>query len=171
METNSFLQLGFFGWVSGPGKQPFFYGKLDSILESFGKLQAKSVAGPGRSWEVLTGPDWSWRVLAGPGGSWRVLAGPGGSWLVLAGPSGSWRVLAIYDMHAYNISHPNLYPFGVVHWVPEQLNIKAVTGHASWLMVAAQKAVFGHTFSGICHRNKVNSTACSTSVTGLRGAQ
>ena len=27
------------------------------------------------------------------------------------------------------------------------------------------------TLSGICHRNKVNSTACSASVTGLRGAQ
>ena len=29
------------------------------------------------------------------------------------------------------------HPSGVVHWVPEQLNIKAGTGHASWLMVAA----------------------------------
>ena len=33
------------------------------------------------------------------------------------------------------------------------------------------KAVFSHTFWHICHRNKVNSTACSASVTGLKGAQ
>ena len=26
-------------------------------------------------------------------------------------------------------------------------------------------------WTGICHRNKVNSTACSASVTGLKGAQ
>ena len=25
-------------------------------------------------------------------------------------------------------AYPSLHPFGVVHWVPEQLNIKAVTG-------------------------------------------
>ena len=30
-----------------------------------------------------------------------------------------------------------VHPFRVVHWVPEQLNMKAVTGHASWFMVAA----------------------------------
>ena len=37
---------------------------------------------------------------------------------------------------------------------------EAVTGQASWLMDAAWKAVFGHTFmasSGICHRNKSQS--------------
>ena len=28
------------------------------------------------------------------------------------------------------------HPFGVVHWVPEQLNIKAVTGASKWLMAA-----------------------------------
>ena len=28
-------------------------------------------------------------------------------------------------------AYPSLYPFGVVHWVPEQLNIKVVTGYAN----------------------------------------
>ena len=28
------------------------------------------------------------------------------------------------------MNYPSLHPFGVVHWVPEQLNIKVVTGHA-----------------------------------------
>ena len=37
-------------------------------------------------------------------------------------------------------------PSGVVHWVPEQLNIKAVIGHASRLMVCSLKTVFGNTF-------------------------
>ena len=28
-------------------------------------------------------------------------------------------------------AYSSLHPFVVVHWVPEQLNLKAVTGHAS----------------------------------------
>ena len=60
-------------------------------------------------------------------------------------------------------AYPSLHPSGVVHWVREQLNIKAVTGHASWLMVAAlccvRPQVQWPVSSGICHRNKVNSTA------------
>ena len=50
----------------------------------------------------------------------------------------------------------------VVHWVPEQLNIKAVTG-ACKLIDGCSLALCSTTVSvvsaGICHRNKVNSIA------------
>ena len=54
----------------------------------------------------------------------------------------------------------SLHPSGVVHWVPEQLNIKAVTG-ACKLMVAAWRWVrpVSVVSAGICHKNKVNSIA------------
>ena len=49
-----------------------------------------------------------------------------------------------------------------VHWVPEQLNIKAVTG-ACKLIDGCSLALCSATVlvvsAGICHRNKVNSTA------------
>ena len=51
-------------------------------------------------------------------------------------------------MHAQGI-YPSLHPFGVAHWVAEQLNIKAVSRHASWLMVAALKKLCSATPSGI----------------------
>ena len=48
---------------------------------------------------------------------------------------------------------------GVVHWVPEQLNIKAVTG-ACKLIDGCSLALCSATISaGICHRNEVNSIA------------
>ena len=56
----------------------------------------------------------------------------------------------------------SLHPFGVVHWVPEQLNIKAVTGACKLIdgcsleLCSATPSVVS---SGICHRNKVNSIA------------
>ena len=57
---------------------------------------------------------------------------------------------------------PEPSPSGVVHWVPEQLNIKAVTG-ACKLIGNCSLALFLATVSvvsaGICHRNKVNSIA------------
>ena len=52
---------------------------------------------------------------------------------------------------------PNFNPFGVVHWVPEQLNIKAVTGvckaidGCSLELCSATPAV---ALSGICDRIK-----------------
>ena len=59
-------------------------------------------------------------------------------------------------------AHPSLHPSGVVHWVPEQLNIKAVTG-ACKLIDDCSRALCSATVSvvsaGICYRNKVNSTA------------
>ena len=51
---------------------------------------------------------------------------------------------------------------GIVHWVPEQLNIKAVTGECKLIDGYSQKlcsATPSVVSSGICHRNKVNSTA------------
>ena len=59
-------------------------------------------------------------------------------------------------------AYPNLHLFGVVHWVPEQLNIKAVIG-ACKLIDGCSLALCSATVSvesaGICHRNKVNSIA------------
>ena len=59
-------------------------------------------------------------------------------------------------------AYPSLHPLGVVHWVPEQLNIKAVTG-ACKLIDGCSLALCSTTVSvvsaGICHRNKVNSIA------------
>ena len=59
-------------------------------------------------------------------------------------------------------TYPSLHPSGVVHWVPEQLNIKAVTG-ACKLIDGCSLALCSTTVSvvsaGICHRNKVNSIA------------
>ena len=59
-------------------------------------------------------------------------------------------------------AYPNLHPFRVVHWVPEQLNIKAVTGVCKLIdgcSLALCSATGSVVSSGICHRNKVNSTA------------
>ena len=56
----------------------------------------------------------------------------------------------------------SLRPSGVVHWVLEQLNIKAVTG-ACKLIDGCNLALCSATVSvvpaGICHRNEVNSIA------------
>ena len=55
----------------------------------------------------------------------------------------------------------SLHPFGVVHWVTEQLNIKAVTEACKWIdgcsleLCPATPSVVSY---GICHGNKVNST-------------
>ena len=45
--------------------------------------------------------------------------------------SGSVVVTAYDSESGRPGSNPSLHPSGEVHWVPEQLNIKAVTGHAS----------------------------------------
>ena len=58
-------------------------------------------------------------------------------------------------------AYPSLHSSGVVHWVPEQLNIKAVTG-ACKLINGCSLALCSATVSvvsGICHRNEVNSIA------------
>ena len=47
-------------------------------------------------------------------------------------------------------AYPGLHPFVVVHWVPEQMNIKAVTAWGMQVDLWLQPcAVFGHRFSGI----------------------
>ena len=43
-------------------------------------------------------------------------------------PEWGQYTIRLRSMHK---AHPTLHPSRVVHWVPEQLNIKAVTGHAS----------------------------------------
>ena len=39
----------------------------------------------------------------------------------------------IIGLRSLHRAYPSVHPFGpvVVHWIPDQLNIKAVTGHAS----------------------------------------
>ena len=41
--------------------------------------------------------------------------------------SGGQYTMKLRSLHR---AYPSLHIFEVVHWVPEQLNIKAVTGHA-----------------------------------------
>ena len=58
----------------------------------------------------------------------------------------------------------SLHPSGVVHWVPEQLNIKAVTGACKLIdgcrcSLELCSATVSVVLAGICHRNKVNSIA------------
>ena len=59
-------------------------------------------------------------------------------------------------------AYPSLHPSGVIHWVPEQLNMKAVTeaykliDSCSLELCSATPSVAS---SGICHRNKVNPIA------------
>ena len=60
-------------------------------------------------------------------------------------------------------AYPSLHPFGVVHWVPEQLNIKAVTGACKLIdgcSLALCSATDSVVLAGICHRNKAKSIAC-----------
>ena len=59
-------------------------------------------------------------------------------------------------------AYPSLHPSGVVHWVPEQLNIKAVTGACKLIdgcSFALCLATVSVVSAGICHRNEVNSIA------------
>ena len=59
-------------------------------------------------------------------------------------------------------AYPSLHPFRVIHWVPEQLNIKAVTGAFKLIdgcSLVLCSATPSKVSAGICHRNKINSTA------------
>ena len=73
--------------------------------------------------------------------------------------SGGQYTIRLRSLHR---AYPSLHPFGVVHWVPEQLNIKAVTGACKLIdgcsleLCSATPSV---ALSGICHRNIVNSIA------------
>ena len=68
----------------------------------------------------------------------------------------------IITLRSMRVSYPCLRPSRVVHWVPEQLNIKAVTGTCK-LIDSCSRALWSTTVSvvsaGICHRNKVSSIA------------
>ena len=45
---------------------------------------------------------------------------------------------------AQGLNYPSLHPSGVVHWVPEQLNIKTVYWACKLTDGCSLKAVFGH---------------------------
>ena len=74
------------------------------------------------------------------------------------GANTDFKQLSITARGAYSKLHPS----GVVHWVPEQLNIKAVTGACKLIdgcSLAQCSATVSVVSAGICHRNKVNSIA------------
>ena len=73
--------------------------------------------------------------------------------------SGGQYTMRLRSLHR---AHPSLHPSGVVHWVPEQLNIKAVTGACTLIdgcSLALCSATVSVVSAGVCHRNKVNSIA------------
>ena len=73
--------------------------------------------------------------------------------------SGGYYTMRLLSLHR---AYPSLHPSGVVHWVPEQLNIKAVTGACKLIdgcSLALCSATVSVVSAGICHRNKVNSIA------------
>ena len=92
-----------------------------------------------------------------------------GSVVVIAYDSGSGRPdsnpewgLIYYEasITAQGLPEPS-FP-GVVHWVPEQLNMKAVTGACKLIdgcSLALCSATVSVVSAGICHRNEVNSIA------------
>ena len=58
-----------------------------------------------------------------------------------------------------NRAYPSFHPSGIVHWVPEQLNIKAVNEACNLIdgcHLELCSATVSLVSSGICHRNKVN---------------
>ena len=65
-------------------------------------------------------------------------------------------------LRSLHSAYPSLHPSGVVHWVPEQLNIKAVTGACKLIddySLALCLATVSVVSAGICYRNEVNSIA------------
>ena len=72
------------------------------------------------------------------------------------GSNPEWGLIYYKALHR---AYQSLHPSGVVHWVPEQLNIKAVTGACKFIdgcsleLCSATPSVAS---TGICHRNKVN---------------
>ena len=81
--------------------------------------------------------------------------------LNISGSNPEWG-LVYYEASITAQGLPEPSSSGVVHWVPEQLNIKAVTG-ACKLFDGCSLVLCSTTVSvvsaGIFHRNKVNSTA------------
>ena len=73
--------------------------------------------------------------------------------------SGGLYTMRLRSLHR---AYPSLHPSGVVHWVPEHLNIKAVTGACELIdgcSLALCSATVSVVSAGICHRNEVNSIA------------
>ena len=73
--------------------------------------------------------------------------------------SGGQYTIRLRSLHR---AYPSLHTSWVVHWVPEQLNIKAVTGACKLIdgcSLALCSATVSVVSAGICHRNKVNSIA------------
>ena len=77
------------------------------------------------------------------------------------GSNPEWRQYTM-RLRSLHRAYPSLHPFGVVHWVSKQLNIEAVTG-ACKLIYGCSLVLCSATLSvvsdGICHINKINSTA------------
>ena len=73
--------------------------------------------------------------------------------------SGGQNTIRLRSLHR---AYPSLQPSGIVHWVPELLNIKDVTGICKLIdgcSLALCSATVSVVSAGICHRNEVNSIA------------
>ena len=71
-------------------------------------------------------------------------------------------VSAVVVLRSLHRAYPSIRPFGVVHWIPMQLNIKAVTGACKFIdgcSLELCSAIVSVVSAGICHINKVNSIA------------
>ena len=71
---------------------------------------------------------------------------------------GGQYIIRLRSLHR---AYQSIHPFGVVHWVPEQLNIEAVTGACQLIYgcsLEMRSATPSVASSGIfCNRNEVNS--------------
>ena len=79
------------------------------------------------------------------------------------GSNPEWGLISYEaSIAAVHRAYPSLHPSGVVHWVPEQLNMKAVTGACKLIdgcSLALCSATLSVVSAGICHRNEVKSIA------------
>ena len=78
------------------------------------------------------------------------------------GSNPEWGGNITMRLRSLHRAYPRLHSSGVVHWVQEQLNIKAVTEACKLIdgcSLALCSATGSVVSSGICHINKVNSIA------------
>ena len=76
------------------------------------------------------------------------------------GSNSEWRQNTI-RFRSLHRAYLSLHPSGVAHWVPEQLNIKAVTGAGKLIdgcSLVLRSVTVSVVSSRICHKNEVNST-------------
>ena len=84
---------------------------------------------------------------------------------MILNPAARVRILSgAIRLRSLHRAYPSLHPSGVVHWVPEQLNIKAVTVACKLIdgcSLALCSATVSVVSAGICHRNSSSSSSSS----------